>query len=297
MVVRRRSATVRKATSALLATSGRKVLQAALAQPVPLAPQVHKVSPVRRDRVLYVDGGIVLPGTSGSATSFAGYTSTSFNGNLGGHVGANAKCNAEFPGSVFCTRADFAKTEPSIYPPTNGAWLDYFRDGSGFRNGGECYQSPNGGWTHDGTGDTGTFVQTNGLESNSPCNAQKPIACCRIPRSVTFRGFTTALYTGNLGGHIGANAKCRAEFPGSVFCTRADYASSELNVFPPSSGAWVDYFRDGSGFRNGGECYQAPNGGWTHEGSGDTGTFIQANGLESNSTCSAQKPIACCQLP
>ncbi|PZR07315.1 MAG: hypothetical protein DI536_28100 [Archangium gephyra] len=250
-------------------------------------------------QVLYVDGGIVIGGSaSPDRVTFAGYTVATFNGNLGGNVGANARCNAEYPGAVFCTRSDFAKTEPADYPPAmSGAWVDNARDSNGFRSGGECYQSANGGWTHNGTGDTGTWVQPNGLESNSSCNAQKPLACCRVPRTVTFRGFTTALYTGNLGGNIGANAKCRAEFPGSVFCTRSDYAKTEPNVYPPASGAWVDNVRDSNGFRGGGECYQSAGGGWTHDGSGDTGTWLQPNGLESNSACNAQKPLACCQLP
>jgi hypothetical protein len=251
-------------------------------------------------QVLYLDGGIVVGGSANpDRVTLAGYTAAIFNGNLGGNVGANAKCNAEFPGSVFCTRSDFAKTEQAEYGPAGGAWVDHSRDpNNGFRNGDQCNQSPNGGWTNGGTSDTGTSIQSNGLQSNDVCSAQKPLACCRVPRTVTFRGFTTALFNGNLGGSIGANAKCRAEFPGSVFCTRSDYAKSEPNTYPPSSGVWVDHSRDpNNGVRNGDECNQSPNGGWTNGGTSDTGTSIQSNGLQSNDVCSAQKPLACCQLP
>jgi hypothetical protein len=240
---------------------------------------------------------LLVGGSSSEKVSFAGYTVAQFNGNLGGNTGANAKCAAEFPGAVFCTRSDFAKTEPADYPPASGAWLDGSRDANGFRNNSDCYTSGLNGWSHDGTGDTADYVQGNGQISWSYCNAQRPLACCRVPRTVLFRGFTTASFNGNLGGNIGANNKCRAEFPGSVFCTRSDYAKTEPSTYPPASGAWLDGSRDANGFRNNSDCYTSGLNGWSHDGTGDTADYIQGNGQISWSSCNAQRPLACCQVP
>ncbi|MGV3623582.1 MAG: hypothetical protein ACO1OB_22375 [Archangium sp.] len=249
-------------------------------------------------QVLYVDGGVlVVGGSSSEKVSFAGYTVAQFNGNLGGNVGANNKCNAEYPGTVLCTRSDYWKSEPADYAPASGAWLDGSRDSNGYRNNNDCYSQNLGGWSHDGTGDTASVIQANGQEGWSYCNVQRPLACCRVPKTVTFRGYTTAVFTGNLGGNVGANNKCRAEFPGSVFCTRSDYWKSEPNAYAPANGAWLDGSRDSNGFRNNNDCYSQNLGGWSHDGTGDTASVIQANGQEGWSYCNAQKPLACCQLP
>lgn len=110
-----------------------------------------------------------------------GYTSATFNGNLGGHPGANQKCHAQFPGSRFCTSSDFYLSEPRLYPPSSGAWVDYDRAASGSRSGSACYKSGinDGPWMESTNVDYAAFVTASGYVYNGHnCDQVKPLACC-----------------------------------------------------------------------------------------------------------------------
>ena len=123
-------------------------------------------------QVLYLDGG--------SATTedveIAGYTSATYTGDLGGIPGANAKCNAEFAGSFFCTMSDFWRSEPSVGPAGN-AWVDSDRDSDGNRTGSSCYTA--GTWTNGTNSDTGLTITPVGGYINLYCNNARPLACCQ----------------------------------------------------------------------------------------------------------------------
>ena len=118
--------------------------------------------------------------------------------------------------------------------------------------------------------------------------------------TLEFAGFTTALYTGNLGGYPGANTKCSAEFPGSFLCTRPDYDQANTAVGPGSTGAWLDYPRSSDGTRAANSCYLGGAGVWTYSGpavgsSGQSGSMMLPTGDYTSAICNLQKPLACCR--
>ncbi len=263
--------------------------------PGPTGPQGPPGAP---GQVLFLDGGTI----STTWVQLAGFTSATFTGNLGGHPGANLKCEAEFPGSFFCTSSDYYRSEPMVTPPSPGAWIDYDRDAIGNRSSNACYQSavaPLGPWTNSTNSDWAAYVNATGyVLSGENCNLVKPLACCRFPRRSVLRGFTTATFTGNLGGHPSANQKCNAEFPGSHFCTSADYYLAEPKSFPPASGAWVDYDRDAVGTRSSNACYQSTTtpGPWTNSTNSDWAAYVNASGYVLNGeNCNLVKALACCE--
>jgi hypothetical protein len=253
--------------------------------------------------VLYLDGGVVL---STNLITFAGFTAASFTGDLGGYVGANTKCDAEFPGAFLCTRSDYDLADTFVGPPAAGAWVDEDRLTSGQRAANSCFTSNSGGaWTYGGpatftSGQSGAVISALGTQTSTLCNVSKPLACCRSAGRVVFRGFTVATYTGNLGGYVGANAKCHAEFPGSALCTRSDYDTSNTKSAPAAAGAWVDENRLASGQRAANSCFTSNSGGaWTYGGpatftSGQSGAVISALGTQTATLCNVVKQLACC---
>jgi hypothetical protein len=247
--------------------------------------------------VLFLDGGVVFSGNPNPIT-FAGYTAATYNGNLGGQVGANAKCAAEFTGSYFCTLGEFDSTNTTAQPGGNGAWIDYDRKASGARDIGSCVTSTAGTWTTNGSNSYGANLTSVGsFYTSVNCGNVKPLACCRggVPR-VAFRGYTAMTYTGNLGGQIGANQKCHAEFPGSSFCTLGEYDSANPTSPPGGNGAWIDYDRKASGARDIGSCVTSAAGTWTTNGSSSYGANLtSASSFYTSVNCGNVKPLACCQ--
>jgi hypothetical protein len=238
---------------------------------------------------LVLDGGLAFPNDT---PSFAGFTSLTSNGNLGGHIGANAKCNAEFPGAVLCTLSDFDRSNPLSAPPASGAWIDSDRSSSGNRAQNSC--SSGGVSWNNGVNDTGTNLNAAGVfTSQVACSQVKPIACCRVPTASVFRGYTALTFTGAQGGHIGANAKCNAEFPGSYLCTLADFDKANPLVAPGGVGVWIDSNRSANGNRTQNSC-SAGGVSWNN-GVNDTGTNLNALGVfTAQVACTNVKPIACC---
>jgi len=239
---------------------------------------------------LYLDGGLAFVNDT---PSFAGFTVQFYTGALGGHIGAHQKCNAEFPGAVMCTLSDFDRANPYVAPSPSGAWISSDRTASGVHAQNSC---SNGGAWNNGTTDTGTNLNALGVfGSQVACTNLKPIACCRVPMPVVFRGFTSATFTGAHGGAIGANQKCNAEFPGSSLCTIPEFDRANSYVTPPpASGAWIDSSRTSTGNRPQNSC---SNGGAWNNGVNDTGTNLNALGVfGSQVACTNVKPLACCQL-
>ncbi|MFT3713451.1 MAG: hypothetical protein QM817_37825 [Archangium sp.] len=245
--------------------------------------------------VLYLDGGYVFSGNPTPIT-FAGYTAATYGGNLGGQVGANAKCAAEFSGSYFCTIGEYDQANTPGAPGGVGAWIDYDRKVSGARDTNSCLTG-NGTWTTNLSGSYGGNITAVGsFYSSTVCSNVKPLACCRGgARRVAFRGYTATTYTGDLGGQVGANAKCSAEFAGSSFCTIGEYDLANTGTPPGGVGAWIDYDRKVSGARDTNSCLTG-NGTWTTGNSGSYGGNITAVGsFYSSTVCSNVKPLACCQ--
>ncbi|MBL8915287.1 MAG: collagen-like protein [Archangium sp.] len=263
----------------------------------PAGPQGLTGSSGPPGAVLYLDGGVVFSGNPNPVT-FAGFTTATFNGNLGGQIGANQKCAAEFTNSYFCTLAEYDQTNTLVAPGGVGAWLDYDRKVSGARDIQSCVTSALGTWSTNSSGSYGANLTANGsFYTSVNCSNTKPLACCRggAPRTV-FRGFTAATYNGNLGGQVGANQKCNAEFAGSYFCTLAEFDLANTLTAPGGNGAWLDYDRKVSGARDIQSCVTSALGTWSTNSSGSYGANITANGsFYTSVNCSNVKPLACCQ--
>lgn len=242
--------------------------------------------------MLYLDGGVVLA-SEGDSMVFSGFTVATYGGDLGGFPGANAKCRVDFPGSFLCSYGDYNRAEPGSGAPVSGAWVDYERDSFGRRSISACNNGL-GPWTFAGATDSADNVTPTGYVTNSLCTATKPLACCQTPLKRVFRGFTSLSFTGDLGGFPGANAKCRAEFPGSYFCSYGDYNRSEPGLGAPALGSWVDYERDSFGRRSISACNNGL-GPWTYSGTVDSADVITSTGYVTNSLCNVARPIACCQ--
>ncbi len=241
--------------------------------------------------VLYLDGGVVVQPSS--PIQFAGYTTAQFNGNLGSPTGANQKCQAQFTGSYFCTIADFDVANTGSYPPAGGAWIDAPRQSGGERSTESC--NSNGAWTYGGTSASGADLNDAGtVYEYLGCQTVMPLACCRGgAQTVVFRGYTTAAYSGNLGGTQGANQKCQSQYAGTFFCTIDDFDNANTSA-APSVAAWVDGPRQASGQRAGVSCNS--NGGWTYGGTDSSGSDLNDAGtLYEFMGCQTLLPLACCQ--
>lgn len=242
-------------------------------------------------QVLFIDGGIVMPATD--SVVFVGFTSVSYTGDLGGFVGANAKCRAQYAGASLCTESEFARGEPDFGAPVGGAWIDFDRDAAtGARSTTPC-NNGNGPWTHSGNSDSAGFLSPTGYSTSTTCTASKPLTCCVRETRRVFRGFTAASYGGDLGGFSGANAKCRLDYPGSFLCTSSDYAQSDTTSVPSANGAWIDFDRGDQGGRSTTPCNNG-NGPWTHAGNSDSAGVLSNTGYTTSMTCTGVRPLACC---
>ena len=197
---------------------------------------------------LLLDGGAAVPLLASEGYTFAGFTPQSYDGNLGGILGANAKCAAAFSGSHFCTKREYSWIGSPVAPSTAGAWLDESAYSSS--------SSPNifprdrqssglcDAWrSNGGPSEWANYMDAQGTLASyqyNVCNVPRQLACCRSPHQGWFRGYTSALYDGNLGGIIGAHQKCAAQYPGSHFCTKREFAWAGTPVNPGIAGAWLD---------------------------------------------------------
>jgi hypothetical protein len=271
------------------------------------------------------------PANGGTATysggvppvTFAGYTPQTYGGNLGGRSGANALCGAAYASSHFCTdwEADEADPPPA---PTSGAWIDLGNQQTSVRTFHYTYSNTNTddclGWTTSATspaisGTSGwTLTSQGGFAStysptDSGCDVQRPLACCKGGTAVRFRGFTPATMGGNLGGRSGAHAICGAAYSGSHFCTDWEVDQANVPAPIPASGAWIDLGNDQTSVRVFHYTYSNTNTdsclGWTTSAaspavSGTSGwTLTPLGGFAStysptDSGCDVARPLACC---
>ncbi len=195
--------------------------------------------------VLYLDGGIVLAQPIDARPVLIGYTSLVSNGNIGGRIAANARCNNEYPGTHLCNQSEF-RTARSTQPiPGNvGAFLDFaytvtsndpdvnvpcsiFTSGTS-GSGSAAIALPNGTVT------TNTSTLPN-------CGSTLPLACCTSPASTRLRGYTTFTSTGAIGSRTIANSRCNAEFPGAHLCNTSEFRLSRPSLPMPGAGAWLDF--------------------------------------------------------
>jgi hypothetical protein len=110
-------------------------------------------------------------------------------------------------------------------------------------------------------------------------------------------GFTSDVFTGDLGGPFGATEKCQAEFVGSRMCNSYEAQTTD---FPPAvrpAAAWINTIAGDSAGGTvgvvGGIGYYCRQ--WT---STDLPAVALKSGgnIEGGSPCSAEHPIACCAL-
>ncbi|MBL8920487.1 MAG: collagen-like protein [Myxococcaceae bacterium] len=271
--------------------------------------------------LLLPDGGLA-PGLFNSELgSFVGFTSATFPGNLGGRVGAHALCQAQFgPNAWFCHATEFLNSSAQG-APAGGAWIDWSaaENGSPVVSGGlSAGRSPTSGgsctsWTSTSTGPgtltVGVFGEIVNNAAGVDCSQARPVACCAGVRPTRVRGVTSMLFTGNLGGRVGANARCLQEFGGTAhFCHASEYLRAASSLQLPMSGAWIDWsaspvdgaaitaglIRASRSATSGGSCTS-----WTSSSTGPGTLTVSRTGEVVNNAagvdCSQQRPILCCE--
>jgi hypothetical protein len=249
--------------------------------------------------VFFLDGGAVLLGAT--TPRFLGFTAATYNGNMGGYQGANAKCQQEFAGSYVCTESEYSRSNAAVPVPASGVWMNRFRDVNGnfYTDPGCILAGARGPWTSSLNADTGFYIPPiSGTFTAFRCDSQRPLACCEGAPAILFVGYTAALYNGNMGGYAGANAKCLQEFPQSFVCTEADFSLANSSVPVPSTGVWMNRFRDVNGnfYTDPGCILAGSRGPWTSSLNADTGFYVPPiSGAFTAFRCDAQRPLACCR--
>ncbi len=256
------------------------------------------------------------------AAVFAGFTSATTNGAVGGREQMHAKCAAELTGSHLCHIAEYQLANSATPVPASGAWIDTSSGGDGAfemfdtsdgvatsrsgRHVGQHLYANCHSWTTTAQA-SGLVVHTSGA-GYIACAERRPLACCTTPYRERFRGFTSAMVTGDAGGRAAMHGRCAAELSGSHLCHAAEYARATPVISPPASGAWID--ASGFALREGGtresSVASANAGRWTGRSIYDnctnwvdasatlSGTVV-APGLTSSASCATARPLACCE--
>jgi hypothetical protein len=246
------------------------------------------------------------PSGSGAHTedvwAFAGFTSTTYDGNLGGRTSAHAACAAEFTDAHMCHVAEYLLAESIVPVPANGAWLD-----SSIRESGNVVTAglPAAGrddysgcdFWNDNAG-TGQGIEPDGAMNYISCSSARSLACCNGAPKIQFEGFTSTSYDGNIGGRAMAHAICNAEFAGSRMCHVSQYLRTQSSTPVPAAGAWLD-----SSVRASGNVVTAglPAAGRDDYSGCDfwnqnvgTGQGIEPDVGMNYISCSTPRPLACC---
>lgn len=138
----------------------------------------------------------------------------------------------------------------------------------------------------------------------------------QVASSGRFVGITNMAYTGDLGGPIGADLKCRVDFPDSHFCTYCEFYYSRPQALLAAD-AWIEpppavLADQSTGIL--GQCTPTAAravstmfmlgafcGGWTSGQNIGSGSFVSTGGAYVGSTyndgrvmCNVARPIACC---
>jgi len=241
---------------------------------------------------------------------FAGFTSATFTGNLGGRIAAHRSCEAELPGAHLCHAAEYVLSNSTAPVPAAGAWLDASttQEGDPSLSGAPSFgrhidaSSACAQWTQGKAG-SGPYVNATGaLALDGGCAVARSLACCNGPARVDFAGFTSTSHTGDLGGRVAAHALCDAELPGAHMCHAAEYVRSLSTEAVPAPGAWLDASATARGTSTlggsplfgrmidaSGACTQ-----WT-QGSAGSGPHVSTTGaLSWSGGCAIARRIACC---
>ena len=255
------------------------------------------------------------------ASAFAGFTSVTTTGAVGGREQMHRRCDDEFDGSHMCHYAEYQLAASGIALPASGAWIDFscieqkaggtVESGnlgcgsySGSPDSGRSTNDPTSGncmsWTSAATNHTGIVLHPN-LQISAACSESRAIACCSTPFRERFRGFTATTTNGNTAGRAGMHARCAAEFSGSHLCHLAEYHRAHPTTSPPASGAWIDSSSYNSGGENRGAMPRSgrsthPDGGcnsWTLDTSFRSARIITPTN-DTSATCDTQHALACC---
>ena len=266
------------------------------------------------------------PGSPGNsygedAASFAGITSATYAGSVGGRALMHDRCDAEFPGSHLCHAGEYHLATTATSVPAGGAWIDascssvngddvLVSTTIGSRQMGRWLAPGNtsycSGWTSAGTG---PVITTEGNTASATCETPHPLACCDSPYHEQFAGFTAATTDGDFGGRRVGHLACATEFPGSHMCHAAEYIRSASNAVVPAGGAWIDpsaapadFHDDGLAIttqcgsvdygRYGGRNNSVNCNGWS--GAASYGLTVQNDGLRTV-LCTQVAHIACCE--
>lgn len=119
-------------------------------------------------------------GGGSSGPTFAGQTTATYDGNLGGLVGANAKCQAEFSGSHFCSATEYVRTGTST-APTSDSWImadstEVFKGVNHTNSSGRYGCS---GWLSNTSSFLGGTISSSGGYSIESCNNVRTLLCCK----------------------------------------------------------------------------------------------------------------------
>ena len=122
------------------------------------------------------------------AVLFAGFSTVTPNGDMGGRAAAHQLCTEEFFGSHLCHAAEYLQSNSTIPVPASGAWLDTSVDVLGDRtigsssNFGRSQSSTCNSWSNGSNGGNATHITPSGAittwSSASRCDAVRPLACC-----------------------------------------------------------------------------------------------------------------------
>lgn len=163
-------------------------------------------------------------------------------------------CQAQFGANAwFCHAMEYVNSAAQG-APVGGAWIDWSAAENGNavtagglsagRSGTSNFSCSS--WTSSTLSPSHLTVGVNGESVSGAagvdCSQQRPVACRAGSRPVRVRGPTSATFTGNLGGRVGANVKCQAEFGAAAhFCHASEYLRSASSQQLPASGAWIDW--------------------------------------------------------
>ena len=122
------------------------------------------------------------------------------------------------------------------------------------------------------------------VEVTNPAPASPPLRWQLV-------GFTTATYTGAMGGFFGVTQKCQLEFPNSRMCTIIEVEQTTSIPSGLVGQAWVNEGVSQAGGLQGNNC-----GRWGGL-NGLGGVSMDADGTPGgNVQCTVTMPIACCAL-
>lgn len=120
---------------------------------------------------------LVVKGSGGGST-FAGYTTTTYTGALGGLTGANAKCQSEFSGSHFCNVNEFVKTGNTVNPTVKAWILSNSADSLGTGSSTYSYYGC-AGWVMGIAGYGAGYITTGGRFLVQTCDTLSSLTCCK----------------------------------------------------------------------------------------------------------------------